>query len=611
MKNIPFTAVSFGGFWKDRLELNEKVTIPAIYDRFSETGRFKALDCVPGAEPKPHIFWDSDVAKWIESAAYELMLKANSELEEKADRLIDSIAASQLDDGYYNCYYIPCELENRFTNRDNHELYCAGHLTEAAIAYYLATGKDKLLGVVKKYLDLIEKCFITEGTAKFATPGHEEIEIALIKLYNLTGEKKYLDMCRFFIDTRGTSPKDADTRSWCGPEYDQSHIPVREQDVAIGHSVRAVYLYSAMADLAALTGDKGLENACRKIFDNIINRQMYITGGIGSSSHGEAFASDYVLPNDVAYSETCASIGLAFFARRMLALDADSKYADTVERAMLNCVLAGVSLSGDSFFYVNPLEINRRRHGIKRKYYRYDENLLTQRIKVFSCSCCPPNLTRIIESYGDYLYGIDGDTVYAHQFAQSETVFDGMSIKQVTDYPFGGTVRFTVSGMKGKTFAVRCPGWCPFASVNGSEIDRAQLRKGYLYLPVTQDEEVFDFYFRTEPVLIASNPQIDGNNGRVCVMRGPLVYCAENILNGGIDLGTVSLAKELNAGTVRDEKTGMITLTVDAFEDEPSDELYFPVEKAAKKKIRLKMLPYYAYANSGESDMAVWMRLSD
>jgi DUF1680 family protein len=357
---------------------------------------------------KPHIFWDSDVAKWIEACAYSLEQTPDGQLEKQVDEIIGYMESGQLDDGYFNSYYIACEPENRFTVRNNHELYCAGHLTEAAVAYYRATGKDKLLGLVKRYLDLIEKAFAEDDSAAFSTPGHEEIELALIKMYELTGEEKYTNLCAHFINTRGTSQKDLDNFVYSGDHsYDQTHLPVRQQKTAEGHSVRALYLYSGMADLARLTGDKELTDACKSLFDNICSKRMYVTGGVGSSSHGETFTQDYDLPNDMAYSETCASIALVLFCRRMLMLETDSKYADAAERAMYNCVLGGVSLDGRSFFYVNPLEINLSRHEKNEKWHDIKENLLTQRAEVFSCSCCPPNLARVIPSFAGDAYSYD------------------------------------------------------------------------------------------------------------------------------------------------------------------------------------------------------------
>lgn len=610
MKQVTFDKVKLSGFWGKRLEVNQKSTIPNIYKRFSETGRFDALKCEwkEGMPNKPHIFWDSDVAKWIESVAFAIRTQPDESLEVLVDAAVDEIEAHQWEDGYFNSYYTAVEPENRFTNRDNHELYCAGHMLEAAIAYDQATGKNKLLNVMIKYLDYINQRFIVENSASFNTPGHEEIELALMKLYDHTGNKKYFEMAQYFIETRGKGAKEQNnTRNWIDDSYDQSDYPVRELPAAVGHSVRAMYLYCGMADLALETGDKTLFDACDRLFDSAAGKRMYITGGIGSASHAEQFANDYFLPNDTAYSETCASIGLAYFARRMSKIKADSKYDDVAELAIYNCGLAGVSLDGKSFFYVNPLEINMARYASQKKYCNTRENLLTHRIEVFDCSCCPPNLSRMIASIGDFLYTYDDTTVYAHHFMESETKFEGIKIKQQTRYPSFGDVRFTVSGMKGKTFAVRIPGWSTYTSLGGEKLT-AELKDGFVYLDVTEDEQVFDFYFEMKPRLIAANPNVDANAGRVCICRGPIVYCAESVLNDGVKLNNLSLKVPLEAGTQWDEEIYGLTINAAGYEDTGFDRLYKEYSPEDKKEKEINFLPYYAFANNGESDMLIWFR---
>ncbi len=611
IKQVPYTSVKTEGFWKNRQKINTDVTIPKIYDRFKDTGRFDALKCkYEEGMPKPHIFWDSDCAKWIESAAYSLALSPDEELEAKTDELIDNIASAQLEDGYFNSYYIPCELENRFTNRDNHELYCLGHLTEAAIAYYQATGKDKLLNVVKKYIDLVEKLFVTEGSAAFSTPGHEEIELALIKMYELTGDEKYKNLCSFFINTRGTSKKDENTRSWVGSFYDQTSMPVRELTEATGHSVRALYLYSGMADLARVDGDEELKNACERLFDNIVNKRMYVTGGAGSAHFGESFTCDYDLPGEEAYAETCATIALVFFSHRMALIDMNSKYADAAETAMYNGVLSGVSLDGGSFFYVNPLEINIEKFNTKKNFHNSHEDLLTQRVEVFGCSCCPPNLSRIIASFGGYFYSYDDSTVYVHHFGAGKAEFNGCSVEQDTRYPNHGGVRFTVKGLKGKRFAVRIPGWCEYASLNGEKLPHEPV-KGYLYLDVEEDEQIFDFYFDMPARFVACNPEVDGCNGKVCVAKGPVIYCAESVINGVKKLNTLSVDPTAPVGSEPDEETGALRLKVSGFEDRADDRLYMRYSADNRDKKEITLLPYFAFANHGESNMLVWLRVAE
>ena len=355
---VPFQQVDLDqGFWQERQRINRDVSIWNVYKRFQETGRFDAFRCDwrEGMPNKPHVFWDSDVAKWMEAAAFLLEKKPDPQLEAAVDELVDRIADHQDADGYFNTYFTACEPEARFTRRTDHELYCAGHLFEAAVAYAHATGKEKFLGLMRRYADYIERVFKDEKSAAFLTPGHEEIELALVKLYRHTGEKRYLELSRWFVEERGRHEEGL--YEMFPSKHAQDHLPVRQMETAEGHCVRALYLYSAMADLAYEYQDEELLGVCRRIFLNIVRRRMYVTGGVGSTAHGEAFTVDYDLPNRTAYAESCASIALIFFARRMLRLEADSLYADTMERVLYNGFLSSVSLDGRKFFYVNPLEL--------------------------------------------------------------------------------------------------------------------------------------------------------------------------------------------------------------------------------------------------------------
>lgn len=608
MKSVTFDKINLGGYWKKRFDLTKAVTIPTIYDRFSETGRFDAFrfEWKEGDPNRPHIFWDSDVAKWIEAVAYIITKSPDGKLEAILDGIVDLIEKNQDENGYFNVYFTVCEPENRFTNRLAHELYCAGHLTEAAVAYYKATGKDKFMQLMCKYLDHIENVFIEEDSAEFCTPGHEEIELALVKLYDCTGNKKYLDMSRHFVDVRGTRQKDEDSPYYISHAYDQTHMPVREMKDATGHSVRATYLYCAMADLALRLGDKELLDACNRLFDSIADKQMYITGGIGSTHYGERFTEDYDLPNDVAYSETCASIGLALFARRMSLIEADSKYADVAEKAIYNCALAGVSLGGNAFFYVNPLEINLERRRRNKEYYQYKGSSfdITQRIEVFDCSCCPPNIARIIASIGDFLYTYDENTVYVHHYFESEADFDGIKITQSTEYPNNGEIKLTVKGMAGKTLAVRIPGWAENYSI-GAEIK--EIKKGYAYIAIDSDEREINLSFPTECRLVMANPAVEADVGRVALCKGPLVYCAEKIDNGA-PLNNLAVSSELNPVISYNEEMQACVVDVDGYEDEPFDSLYRNYSAAMKER-RIRFIPYYAFANRGESDMLIWFRV--
>ena len=401
MKNMNIKSVDItSGFWKERQDLNKNITAYAVMNRFKETGRFDAFkfNWKEGEPNKPHFFWESDIAKWMEGIAYILQKDSSYELEQEIEPLIDLIEKNQTEDGYFNIFFTIIEPESRFKKRGNHELYCAGHLIEAAVAYYEVTGKDRFLRSMCKYVDYIEKVFVKEETAGFMTPGHPEIELALFRLYKCTKEKRYLELAKFFIENRGNNTKDKEKETWLygNMKYDQSHLPLRKQFTAEGHSVRALYLYCAVADIAMESDDVELQEVCKQLFDNIVEKRMYITGGVGSSSIGEAFTVDYYLPNTRAYAETCAAISLIMFAQRMFEMDHNAKYTDIVERVLYNGMLSGVSLDGKSFFYENPLEIDPTdRTKDVCIFEQYREHIpINQRVEIFSCSCCPPNLVR-------------------------------------------------------------------------------------------------------------------------------------------------------------------------------------------------------------------------
>ena len=431
------------------------------------------------------VFQDSDFAKWIEAVGYSLINHPDPELEKIADGAIDIVCAAQADNGYLDTYYIINGMDRIFTNlRDHHELYCFGHLAEGAVSYYQATGKDKLLKAVERYADFICSQFGPEEGKKKGYPGHEIAEMALTRLYELTGEKKYLELACFFLDMRGGRPYYFDleekeraayeNRPYREPgeeqrfHYHQAHMPVRQQSEAVGHAVRAVYLYSGMADAARLTGDSQMLAACRRIWDSIVKEKLYVTGGIGGTHVGEAFSFPYDLPNDTAYSETCAAIGLAFFARRMLQIEARSEYGDVMEQALYNTVLAGMALDGKSFFYVNPLEVDP-------EACRKDErkrHVQPVRQKWFGCACCPPNIARIASSVGAYAYTQSPDTLYTHLYVGSRISFSlngrAVDMSLESGFPWEGGARAALhieSGVCHGSLAFRIPGWCRTARV--------------------------------------------------------------------------------------------------------------------------------------------------
>ena len=589
MKSIYYDKVTLdSGYLADKQKLNETVTINAVYDRFYDTGRIGAFDFdwKEGDDKKPHIFWDSDVAKWMEGAIYIYAKTGDKDLLEKVETLIEKIKKHQLDDGYFNIYYTVCNPEGRFTNRDKHELYCAGHLLEAAVAYAEVTGKTDFLDCMEKYTDLIHRVFVVEKSAQFDTPGHEEIEYALIRAYRFTGKVKFLELAEYFINTRG-SENDRDRAA-----YNQSHKPVREQDSAVGHSVRAVYLYTAMAALAKEKEDERLFDACKKLYDDIMTK-MYVTGGIGSTRYGEAFTVPYDLPNDTAYTETCAGIGLAMFANEMLSLENNAKYADTVERVIYNGILSGLSLDGKSFFYENPLEITLgARYNLPWKEVRMP---ITQRVECFGCSCCPPNINRFFGSLSRFFFAVDSDTLYINQFASS-TLKDGdITCTVRTDYPISGKIEVSASGVQ--KVAVRIPWWCDKFSIDCDY----EMKDGYAF--ISEENAVIEFDMT--PFVLYADPRVIRDEGKACVMRGPVVYCAEGIDNGVLHSLTLKTPLEITEKT--DEYYGLVTLEAAGFKKQNFSGSIYSKTPPVAEKTTVKLIPYNSFANRGETDMAVWL----
>ena len=602
LRPIPFYKTEItDGFWKERQRINSEVTIYAVRDRFKETGRFDAFKCnwKEGDELRPHYFWDSDIAKWIEGVAYINRRKSDPELIRDCDEVIDLIVKNQGEDGYFNIYFTVVEPEHRFLDRDKHELYCAGHLFEAAVAYYESTGKRKLLDAMCKYADYIERRFKIDRDTGFKTSGHEEIELALFKLYECTGERRYFDLAEFFINERG--PDDAPLGPTALMSYNQSHLPVRQQREAVGHAVRAMYLYSSMADLCAYTGDDELFEACDALFDNVTKRRMFITGGVGSSPSGEAITVDYDLPNILAYSESCAGMGLIFFANRMLSLKADSKYSDTIERIMYNNLLSSTSIDGKSFFYTNPLE------SIPYLYYK---DTVTQyyrikypkpsRSEVFKTSCCPSNIVRVISSMENLIWGDDGERLFVHQYVSAKTVLkrgeSSIEVEMKTDFPNSGKVEISVHGGD-LAIAVRIPYW--------AKGDYGKTQHGYAYLTVSDGESAI-FEFDMTPRIVEARAEVVFAANRCAVMRGPVVYCSEAIDNGELLRNTLidvnSQITEEYTGEYHSPVLHMSGYRRITDKDAPlySDGLS-PLHKTS-----IKLIPYYAFANRGESEMMVW-----
>ncbi len=647
-------------FWGRRQTVNREVTLPAEYRHCQETGRIDAwkLDWDPGMPNPPHHFWDSDVAKWIEAVGYVLAAHPDEELKSRADEVIDMIAEAQQDDGYLNTHFTTVEPvcsfvcpqggtghtkehNNRWTNlRDMHELYCAGHLMEAAVAYYEGTGDRQLLDVLCRYADHIDSVFGPGEGQKRGYPGHEEIELALVKLYRATGEGRYLDLAKFFIDERGRRPHYFDIearRRGEGPrdyrfetyDYAQAHLPVGEQTTAEGHAVRAMYLYSGMADVAAETDDESLLAACERLWENVTKRRMYVTGGVGSSSHGERFTVDYDLPNDLAYAETCAAVGLVFWAHRMLQFDGDGKYADVMERALYNGVLSGVSLEGDKFFYANPLEAIPALHEARPDLFGRDAVSYTRQ-DWFSCACCPPNLARLIASLGKYVYSQDEDGesrsdypkgIHVHLYVGGSGTFDvdGQEIvlSQKTRYPWEGEVVVTVQSEGEVRFplALRIPGWSRGAAlqINGRAVDVAsRLEQGYVTIErlwKPGDQIVLDLPMPVERV--EAHPAVGENCGCVAIQRGPLVYCLEEVDNGP-NLHDIVLPADAELQTAFEEDLlgGVVAVEGEAKRRDAKrwgGTLYQPAPSELET-VPFRAIPYYAWANRNPGEMLVWIQ---
>lgn len=562
------------------------------------------------------VFQDSDAAKWIEAAAYSLAVFPDSRLEEEVDELIDKIAAAQDSDGYLNTYYTVKDKEKRWTNLlEGHELYCAGHMMEAAAAYYETTGKDKLLRVMQKNAAHIYQRFVTEG--KEGYPGHPEVELALLKLYRATGDRKCLELAKHFIDIRGVDKdfykKEAANRDWqvwgndaLDYDYQQSGKPVREQVDATGHSVRAVYLYTGMADLATETEDEELLEACRKLFASITDKRMYVTGGIGSTGIGEAFTVDYNLPNDTAYAETCASIGLMFFASRMLEAEVDSRYGDVMERAFYNTVLAGMQLDGKRFFYVNPLEVIP---GISGKAVTHKHDL-PQRPGWYACACCPPNVARCLTSIGKYAYGENDTTAFIHLFMEGKVSFEnGLVLNCETQYPYGFSISYQVLEGCGMV-AVREPDWSRenFQICVNGKMQSGKKEKGYWYLEGIKKGDVIGITLDSQVKKIYASTRVADDSGFAALQRGPLVYCVEGIDNEE-DVLSLSFAEdgEMKAGEFEPGLlNGTVRLEADGYKTSLNPSLY-TYEKPKREPFTITAVPYYTWGNRGLGQMRVWL----
>ena len=545
------------------------------------------------------VFQDSDVAKWIETASYSLLVREDPALEARLDQLIETIARAQHPDGYLNTYFTLQEPEARWTNLlECHELYCAGHMIEAAAAHYEVTGKRNLLNIAIRLADHIVARFENDS----AIPGHQEIEIGLMRLYRVTNDAKYRDMAKRFLDLRGTDPDYFQKATPAHPgvhyggydidptdsDYNQNYAPMREQREARGHAVRCMYMLTAMADVAEATGDDTLLAACARLWENITQRQMYVTGGLGASAHHEAFLPDFQLPNDTAYAETCASVAMAFFSQRMLNLSPEGRYADVLELELYNGALSGMQLDGTRYFYVNPLEVDPAIAGKAPGY----EHVLPERQRWMACACCPPNLARLIASLGRYCWSEAEDAVYSHLFIGSRAQTKLADIELTTGYPWRGEAAYTVRPHSDAPFAlmIRIPGYLRGfrALLNGAELS-PRMENGYLVVERAWSKgDKVTLEFELAPRRIYADPRVQANTGCVALARGPFVYCFEGVDNTE-PLAALRLPREAKIETGENPELGVCTLQV---RGDPG----------------LTAIPYYAWSNRGINGMRVWMR---
>lgn len=631
------------GFWQPRRQTNRSVTLNHVFNEMTEHGRLENFQRAAGGNDghQGRAASDSDVYKWLEAASYELSQNSDARLERRVSEVISLIQEAQREDGYLNTYFSLVEPGKEWTNLSQmHELYCAGHLIQAAVAHKKITGNNELLTIAQKFTDYIYDSIGPDGRVKKGVPGHEGIEMALVDLYRVTGDKHYLDLASCFIDRRGTQESPfreefnntqsiagsrkkkkaykemlSDSNGGYSGQYLQDHKPVREQDKVVGHAVRGTYLYSGMADLALVTGDCGLIKALKRLWNNMVSKRMYVTGGLGSSHENEGFTRDYDLPNRSAFSETCAAIGNSMWSFRMLKLTGNSKYADTLERALYNAFLAGVSLEGDKFFYLNPLAVRDREHPLQELGRR---RFSITRKPWFSTPCCPTNVIRFLASLEKYIYLKGEAQLYINLYIGSrlKAKIDNTEIilTQTTDYPWDGRVDINLELDLSEQFELklRKPEWSNDFRllVDGKEVDYREDR-GYISLDRTWSPQTdIALEFDTPVEVFTANPRVENNVGRVSLQRGPLVYCLEetdnielldsltvqggqfsaeynpNLLNGSVVI----------QGSVETPQSGIW-----------SDRLYQTTDAIKQHPQAFYAIPYHLWGHRGKGNMLVWL----
>lgn len=615
---VPFTSVKVtDSFWGQRLKASREVTIPLAFSKCEETGRYENF--VKAANPNPEYkvgglsFDDTDVYKTIEGASYSMQTYPDKKLAKYIDSVLVVVAAAQEPDGYlFTARTMNPEHPHEWAGSKrwekvedlSHEFYNLGHMIEGAIAHYQSTGKRNFLDIAIKYADCVEREIGNAPGKLVKVPGHQIAEMALAKLYLVTGQKKYLELAKFFLDSRGhTERRDA---------YSQAHKPVLEQDEAVGHAVRAAYMYSGMADVAALTGDTGYIHAIDKIWDNVITKKLYITGGIGATSHGEAFGKNYELPNMSAYCETCAAIGNVYWNYRLFLLHGEAKYYDVLERTLYNGLISGVSLDGGGFFYPNPLE-SIGQH---------------QRQPWFGCACCPSNICRFIPSLPGYIYAVKEGNVYVNLFMSNTSEIDvkgkKLSLIQTTGYPWEGDIRVEVAPQGKQNFAlnVRIPGWLNnevvpsdlytysdnkelayTVKVNGTPVE-GKLEKGYFVIDRSWKKgDVVDVHFDMEPRTVKANSKVEADRGKIAVERGPVVYCAEWPDN---DFSVLSVFMNRKPQFAVEKRAEMLS-GIYQIKTNAQTLAYDESGRLQTKDVSLTLIPYYAWAHRGSGEMAVWL----
>ncbi len=627
--SVPFSQVSITGpFWGERLETVLTRTIPSqhrMLEKWDILGSIKLPKPVPPlTQPRSQngftvqVFWDSDVGKWVEAASYALSHRRDETIEAQIEAIIDDLQAAQSADGYLNCWYLQREPDRRWTNlRDNHELYNAGHLLEGAVAYLHATGRERLLTIMERYVDHIAATFGTGPGQRRGYPGHQEIELALIRAFHATGKRKFLDLATYFIDERGNTDgvehyftiearerNDDPATYWHKTyEYGQAHLPVRQQTKVVGHAVRAMYMYTAMADLAAEHDDAALKSACETLWGDVTERRMYVTGGFGPSQHNEGFTKDYDLPNDTAYAETCASVAMIFWAARMLNLDLDGQYADILELALYNNALAGLSRDGEHYFYDNKLESDGSHH----------------RWEWHPCPCCTMNVARLVASVAGYFYGLAANEVALHLYGGTTTTLPvsggEVTLTETSNYPWDGAIRVAVEPKDcgAFTLSLRVPGWCRGATalVSGAEIP-VDPERGYL--KITRDwapGDVVELNLPMPPERVYAHPDVRQDAGRVALRRGPLVYCLESHDNPA-PVNRIRLPAGAPLGDRFDPELlgGVALIEGRGFAEDASDwgnDLYRGF-RAAEQPAAITAIPYYIWCNRGPNPMQLWLQ---